>query len=448
MKRFALAVQVALMVVGVSIVAGAQTFTAGAGRMDVKIPSELYPIDGFTAQHDPMVTRILLMDDGNQRMGIVVVDQTSISEGAIASMKAILRKVTGVLPENSIVVASHTFSAPHAMSGPNIPEELKKRGIGLEQAIEEAVQGAATQAKANMQPARVGFGLGTSLVNVNRDVPTPQGWWLGSNDSGYADHSLALIRIDALDGKPLAFIMNMAVQSSIMDHSVDEKAGKLITSDLAGAATHYLESHYGSNAVALFLIGAAGDQEPYLKANRHVVNKDGSSYQVDIHEAGFTLVDLLGERLGEDALQVSEAIKATEVAPKPQVLRQSVEVPSLNSSRTMPSGPVTSYAYQPGPKIEVPVVLMRIGDIAIVGLQPELAASVGNQIKASSPFTHTIVVTMVDGGAKYMPDAASYDRFTYEARNTRYAKGAAEMTASQIVGLLKQMHDRGIPKAP
>ena len=171
-----------------------------------------------------------------------------------------------------------------------------------EQAIETAVEGAATQAKSKMQPARVSFGLGTSLVNVNRDVPTPQGWWLGSNDSEYADHSLALIRIDSLDGKPLAFMMNLAVQSSIMDHSVDEKGGTLVTSDLAGAATHYLESHYGSCAVAMFLIGAAGDQEPYLKANRHVVNKDGSSSQVDIHEAGFTLVDLLGERLGDECL--------------------------------------------------------------------------------------------------------------------------------------------------
>ena len=64
-----------------------------------------------------------------------------------------------------------------------------------------------------------------------------------------------------------------------------------------------------------------------------------------------------------------------------------------------------SYDYRPGPEIDVPIVLMRIGDIALVGLQAELAASVGAQIKANSPFPHTIVVTMVDGGAKYMPDA-------------------------------------------
>jgi len=32
--------------------------------------------------------------------------------------------------------------------------------------------------------------------------------------------------------------------------------------------------------------------------------------------------------------------------------------------------------------------------------------------------------TMVDGAAKYMPDAQSYDRFTREARSSTFAKGA------------------------
>ena len=89
------------------------------------------------------------------------------------------------------------------------------------------------------------------------------------------------------------------------------------------------------------------------------------------------------------------------------------------------------------------VIAVVIGDIALVGLQAELAASVGAQIKAKSPFAHTIVVTMVDGGAKYMPDAGSYERFTYAARNSRYARGAAELAASGIYDLLRQMQQVG-----
>jgi hypothetical protein len=48
----------------------------------------------------------------------------------------------------------------------------------------------------------------------------------------------------------------------------------------------------------------------------------------------------------------------------------------------------------------------------------------------------TIVMTMVNGGAKYMADAESYDKITYAAMNSRYAKGAAELVSSRILQLL------------
>jgi len=82
---------------------------------------------------------------------------------------------------------------------------------------------------------------------------------------------------------------------------------------------------------------------------------------------------------------------------------------------------------------------MRIGGMTLVGVQPELAASIGVHIRTHSPYPHTIVATMVDGAAKYMPDAQSYDRFTYEARSSPYGRGAAETAATAIVGKLKQI---------
>jgi neutral ceramidase len=431
----------------------AQDFRAGAGKSDIQTSSAMWPVDGFTSQHDPLAVRVLVMDDGKTRSAIVVIDQTSISEGVLDSAKGAVTRIAGVQPENTIVVASHTFSAPHVMglggpgggnagpggAGPGGPGPAPSAGtLAFARAIGAAVENAVTQAKASMQPATVGFGLGTSDVAVNRDVPTPKGWWLGGDPSGYSDKTLPVVRIDGKDGKPLAVLINEAVQSSIMDHSENANGSKPVTADITGAATRFVEEQYGGGTVALFLIGAAGDQAPIFQGNRYVLGRDGTTRRVDIHEAGFTLVDLIGERLGSEALQVSEGIKATET-PTLQVWRRSLKVPSQAGAKGLPTEPVTSYNYQPGPDVEVPVVLMRIGDIAIVGLQAELAASVGTQIKTQSPFAHTIVVTMVDGGAKYMPDAKSYDRFTYEARNSRYAKGAAEIMCAGIDDLLKQM---------
>jgi hypothetical protein len=80
-----------------------------------------------------------------------------------------------------------------------------------------------------------------------------------------------------------------------------------------------------------------------------------------------------------------------------------------------------------------------MGDIAVVGLAPELNADIGIKIKAASPFAHTIVVTMVDGSAKYLPNIENYDRKTSEALGSRYARGSAEIVAEQIVTSLKKM---------
>ena len=144
---------------------------------------------------------------------------------------------------------------------------------------------------------QLGFGLGTSHINTNRDVLTPKGWALGYDDAGFTDPSLALVRINTLDGKPLAWLMNYAVRPAILEQSLDDKGAKAISGDLVGASERYLESHAGTGT-AIFLMGAGVDQSPYLMANRFVQDKDGNTSRIDIHEAGFPLVDLLGERLG------------------------------------------------------------------------------------------------------------------------------------------------------
>jgi neutral ceramidase len=43
---------------------------------------------------------------------------------------------------------------------------------------------------------------------------------------------------------------------------------------------------------------------------------------------------------------------------------------------------------------------------------------------------------MVNGAAKYMPDAAAYDKITYEAMNSSYARGSAEALSDAILRAL------------
>lgn len=415
-------------------------FSAGAGRSDIVLPVSLFPIDGFTGQHDPLAVRVLLMDDGARRAALVVVDQTSLGEANITAMKAIVTEAAGVTPENIIVCASHGFSAPHAMLPPSAPPELKDKVATLTAAVNAAVRAAAGDAKSRLQPARVGFATGTSHVAVNRDVPTPFGWWLGGNDQGFTDPTLGLLRVDGADGQPIAEVMDYGVQSSVLDFSVDKAGQRLVSSDLAGVATRALEAR-DPGRVALFVVGAAADQAPYLQANRHVVGADGTATRLDIHDAGFDLLTLLGERLGQDAAKAAEAAVAT-ATPDLEVVRQTIDLPTQTGVTVgpPPKGPVRRVDLQGGPATAVPVVFMRVGDVVIVGVREELSASTGAWIRAHSPFAHTMVVTMADGAAKYMPEAGAYDRFTYEARSSHYARGAAETFAQGVIERLNGLH--------
>lgn len=413
---------------------------AGAGRAEVKFASDHFPLGEFTAQHDPLSARVLLLETGDRRLAMVVIDITSLTDEMIAAFKKIITKMNGVRAEDCIVSAAHNFSAPHIFPGNHRPPDSDAAtNAYVASAFEAAVREASRQAQAALQPARIGFGAGASQVNVNRDVSTPQGWWLGANPQGFADPFVGVVRIDGKNGKPLAILMNYAVQSAVMDESTLTTGGRAISADLAGTAARHVEQAFGPDTVALFLVGAAGDQSPREQAAPHVLDAQGQDTRNDMHEKGFAIVDRLGNELGAEVVQVARDIN-TQDNRKIGVVRAGIAVKALDySPRDRPTGPITHGTYKEKGQINVPVVLMRLGDIVLVGLQPELAATIGARIREGSPYPHTLVCTMVDGGAKYMPDAASYDHFTYEARNSPFAKGTAEAVAEAVKEMLGQL---------
>lgn len=432
----------ALLFAGAGMSASAATgLTAGAGRAAIDIPAASYPLHGFVGQHDPLYTRVLLLNNGGHEVGLVVIDMTSLTDEVSAKMKQEITSETKIPAKDLIISCAHNFSSFHLFPPRGANDPSAKPTALLISSVLEATKKATIQAKQEMQPVTVGFGRGVTHINVNRNVKTPKGWWLGGDDAGFSDHDLDIIRLDGKNGAPVAVLLNVAVQSSVMDESVSEKYhGRLYSADLAGAATAYLENWYGGNTVAMFLIGAAGDQSPYLQADHYDQHKDGTTTRVDMHDDGFRLLDLLGEHLGSTAARTSDAItgKTSDIL---RLTRTSFMLPAYKfNPKNRPMGPVTSFTYTPGPDQEFQALYLQIGDVMIVGVYPEMAAELGVAIKKASPYKHTIVVTMMDGGAKYMSPARYYDEFTYEARDAFYARGAGEMAVSKIIKTLNTQH--------
>lgn len=195
---------------------------------------------------------------------------------------------------------------------------------------------------------------------------------------------VGLIRLTAVDGHPLAILINYAVQPAVMDASQTSAGGRLVSADLAGATCRYVENHYGSGTVAFYLVGCAGDQVPYLQASRHVVDKDDSARRIDMHEKGFALLDLFGQRLGEEVIRIADGVRP-QTGGIFRLERQQITVKSqIFSPRNAPTGPVKSFEYQVSGVSTLPVVIMQWGDSVLVGVQPEFSASLGAHIRAES----------------------------------------------------------------
>ncbi|MGI5452311.1 hypothetical protein ACQEWB_03815 [Streptomyces sp. CA-249302] len=409
----------------------AAVLEVGAGRAAIGFPASLLPLDGFTTVHDDLYVRILLLESGSGRVALAVLDLTSISAEAIAAMRAIISKATGVATADIVVTVTHTFSAPHVQAASS--------SAGAAQYVEQIKQATTTAVAAavkGLQPARVGFGTGRCDVNVNRDVLTADGWWLGTGEADPSDKSVGVTRFDDANGDPIAVLVNYGVQSSVMMESVMANGDLPITSDLAGATVRHVEEQYGDGVVGFFLVGSCGDQAPAFRSKRYVIDKDRKWSQVDAKDAGWTLLTVQGERLGTEAVRVAQTIRtsAGSTTSKVRLVTDSVTVDTMPSGH--PTAPTKTYDFTPTGTAEVPIWVLRVGEGVFVGVSPELSTDTALDIRKHSPFPHTAVMSMLEGGAKNMAEARSYARITYEAMDSSYAKGAAETVAARIADVL------------
>lgn len=403
--------------------------SVGAGRAAISIPAALLPLDGFTTVHDDLYVRVLLLESRGTRVALVVVDLTSMSEEAITDIRAVITQATGIAGTDIVVTVTHTFSAPHVMSASQSAQEAT-----WIQHIVAAASSATAAALTGLRPARVGYGTDRADVNVNRNVQTAQGWWLGTGEALLSDKSVGVARFDDLDGNPIAILVNYNVQSSVMMASVMANGDLPITADLAGATVAHVEQQYGDDVVGFFLVGACGDQAPAFVSKRYTIDINRNWSQVDARDAGWLLLAVQGERLGTEVVRVSQAITTAPTSAL-RLVTDSVTVDAVVMGS--PSAPTTTHTFTPNGTAQAPLWVLRVGDGVLAGAEPELSTDTALAIKRYSPFQHTFVMSMLEGGAKNMADIWNYQHITYESVDSSYAEGSAEKLAARFGQILR-----------
>jgi hypothetical protein len=424
-----------VLLIGLSIMPGLAadtgTLQVGAAKIDITPPADAgLPMSGYAGRqegfkgiHDHIYARAIVLNDGSRQAAIVSWELIGVPTAAWEELSERIAREAGIQPEYLLLTAVHDHSAPapFGMYG-NASPKSAVYSRQLHDATVEAIR----QAKASLQPARIGIGTGRADVNVNRREYSPdRGWWLGYNPEGPSDKTVSVMRFDALSGKPIAVFINYPVHVVVMGPENYQISG-----DLAGATSRYVENYYRGRpedtprsdagpairlrpdmatdgVVAVWTSGAAGDQNPVSVAR-------GSD---------FTMVDALGKILGEEAVRAAGAIHTTDRA-RIWGKQQVVTCPG----RKLEPGPVPRKDYRWGESdpVSIRLALLMINDIALAGVSGEVMTMIQQHLRNESPFSHTIMVTHANGSSGYIPDDAAFDQVSYEITTSRLKPGCAE----------------------
>ncbi len=391
----------------------------GAGKSEILLIDELLPLEQFTQQRDSLFVRAVIIEETEASI-FISLDVTSLQEYAIEAMKNKIKEHYAIAASNIFITVTHTFSAPHTRSLTALETadtEVQKKNQQYLALLLEAVIRAFETAKQTLQQVRMSSQTIQVDCNVNRDVELPEGYWLGQNRNGFSDKMVPAVKFTTKTGQVVAIIYSVNVQSTIIE-TADKST---ISSDLIGVTSKKIEEQCG--CVALFMLGAAADQAP---------NVPTFNYQS---------LEMLASKVAQ---QITSQLKnAEERAVKQSHLdRLTVTVGGQQILKMNQLKPTKNYSFVPSTDKEVTVSIFTLGELAIVMLKPELNSITGYQIRDQSPYAVTIVATMVNGGQKYMADEQSYQRFTYEAMNSMFAQGSAEIVSQNVIAKLKELKER------
>jgi neutral ceramidase len=411
----------------------------GAAKVDISPPASMFPIPSafsqgqrprrnFVGVHDPIYVRALVLDNGFVQAAIVTVDVGTLTYGQEFSKQ--VSEAIGIPTDRILLAPTHNHCAPYPgpitpwMQGAPKSEEFKEF-IGKQ--MLEAVRAA----KAKLQPARMGYGTGNAYINANRDEKVGSRYTYGYNPDGPSEKTVYLLKFESPSGEPIAFLMNYAVHAVVMFDVITKDGGMEVTGDIPGATSRYLEKHYQDKPVALWTSGAAGDQNPIYMAlyNQNLPDR------TDLGASGYALLEVQSRRLGEEAVRISDRIKAD---------ASNVPIWGGKSKATCPGGRVTrvpnsdEIKLEDAGPVELQLQALTINDVALTGVNGEAVSLIGQHVKKSSPYAKTIFINHTGPSAGYIPDDASYPKVTNEVTSSIMKPGCAENAiVDGLVKLLK-----------
>lgn len=365
---------------------------------------------------DPIHVRVIAVGNGGTPALIVTFETGTPPDPA--NFLTGLSKHTGVPVAAIYFGATHGHSSPTTDINPKVPSSKLYNEFVYKQMLD-----AADEAIASMRPATVGFGTSQSYINTNRQAffHLQDGTSVGAqgyNPTGPSDKTLSVIRLADMTGKPIAFIVHYAVHNTVMYGNRFNEKGNGVSGDIGGQVSGYLEKKF-NGAVANWIIGTAGDQNPIISNEYFTPNPETGKQEIQLMgRAAVELLEFYGKIQFADVLTALSKIDG---------VARDAKISYATANSTLP-------AYKEGdPAVPIQLQLLRIGNIALVGTSGELFNSIGVYMRNHSLLEHTLVsnkvLTYVEGVqplSGYQPDDHALIQDGWHTDTRRYRVGTID----------------------
>ena len=366
---------------------------------------------------DDLYCHAVVLEHDGERIALVSLDLIGVHADWVAEAKSLVEAATGLPPERVLICATHTHTGPQVRPGrDNVPGEWL-------QALPGKIADTVAAACEGMFDAVLMVGREEEEVLAsNRLGRTRDGDEIFSSEgvighAGPVDPELQAIGVRDLEGNLRALVVNYGMHVDV----IGGEGATFISADWPGVMAESVAGVYGDEVVTMLLNGASGDINHRLwDETRQPIEGIYKSVQMGRTYAGLAMAAI--ERA--EPLATADVAGALQTLEIPYYTREPRFMAFIEELRAKPDLEYFEEATirsverwdKDGQMADVPIQVLRFGEMIFVGLPGEFFTSWGQEIKRWSPARWTLIAELANDALGYVPTTDQAQRLGYGAR--------------------------------
>lgn len=446
---------------------------AGAATSNITPPLGTSIVGGFkpypaTHIHDELHARCMVLDNGDQRIALVICDLLGIHRCVSDEARRLIQVETGIPRDNVLISATHTHSAGTALGEGRYKAD--QQPDDYQRFVARRIADGVRRSINLLRPAELAFGtveapehvfnrrwymrpgtmpanpFGTmDVVKMNPPAGSPN----LTEPAGPTDPTISLLAVREVDGPPIALYAAYSLHyvGGVGDGHISADYFAIFCTELTrleGA------EHQAIPYVAMLANGTSGDinninfrqprpGKPPYEQMRSVAHDVAGKVHAALPALKYSREILLDARYREPVIgsrrptteQLTWAQRTLAAAPAD---REKWDLPAIYADRTQ-------HLAEAPEQLPTPLQVLRIGPAVIGSMPTEVFCEIGLEFKERSALKPAFLVSIAHGYLGYLPTPRQHDLGGYETwlGTNRLERDASVKMLNELVEMTKEV---------